>query len=300
MAGLKEIRNRIASVKSTRQITQAMKMVAAAKLRKNQDRILRLRPYANKMATIMASIRKGLEHDLEIPLMQARDPEKVLIILFTSNRGLCGSFNTNAINEALHVATSVYGEQWKKKQVRFFAIGKRGADFLKQKGYPLVGSEIEIYDRLSFQAVSELEEKFVQMFLSGEYDRIDFVYNRFKNAAVHLLTHETFLPVSEPAEEPSSPLSPKEERHIATDYIFEPDKDTLLEDLVPKNLRIQFFKAILDSFTAEHGARMTAMHQATDNANELIRELTLHYNKARQAAITKEILDIVGGAEALR
>ncbi len=298
MAGLKEIRNRIASVKSTRQITQAMKMVAAAKLRKSQDRILRLRPYANKMAAIMASIRQGLENDLEIPLMEAREPGKVLVILVTSNRGLCGSFNANAISKALEVATTVYAEQWKKNQVRFFAIGKRGADFLKQKGYPLAGSETEIFDKLSFRNVVELQERFVQMFLDKEYDRIDFVYNRFKNAAVHLLTHETFLPVSEPPAVEATPAT--QEKKTVADYIFEPDKDSLLGELVPKTLRIQFFKVLLDSFTAEHGARMTAMHQATDNANELIRELTLHYNKARQAAITKEILDIVGGAEALK
>ncbi len=298
MAGLKEIRTRIASVKSTRQITQAMKMVAAAKLRKSQDKILRLRPYANKMAGIMASIRKGLENDVEIPLMADRPPEKVLIILVTSNRGLCGSFNANAINAALDVAMNQYAGQWKKKQVSFFAIGKHGADFLSSKGYPLAGSNAEIFDKLTFANVTELEETFVRMFLSKEYDRIDFVYNRFKNAAVHLLTHETFLPVSEP-EEQEEKKEAVDEKAVA-DYIFEPDKDSLLGELIPKNLRIQFFKVLLDSFTAEHGARMTAMHQATDNANELIRDLTLHYNKARQAAITKEILDIVGGAEALK
>jgi len=296
MAGLKEIRTRIASVKSTRQITQAMKMVAAAKLRKSQDKILQLRPYANKLSGIMASIRKGLENDLEMPLMEARQPEKVLIILVTSNRGLCGSFNANAINKALEVATTDYAAQWGKKQVSFFAIGKRGADFLKLKGYPLAGMNSEIFDKLTFSEVTELEEQFVGMFLSKEYDRIDFVYNRFKNAAVHLLTHETFLPVSEPAEEEKKPV----EETVVSDYIFEPDKDSLLGELIPRTLRIQFFKVLLDSFTAEHGARMTAMHQATDNANDLIRELTLHYNKARQAAITKEILDIVGGAEALK
>jgi F-type H+-transporting ATPase subunit gamma len=273
-----------------------MKMVAAAKLRKSQDKILQLRPYANKLSGIMASIRKGLENDLEMPLMEARQPEKVLIILVTSNRGLCGSFNANAINKALEVATTDYAAQWGKKQVSFFAIGKRGADFLKLKGYPLAGMNSEIFDKLTFSEVTELEEQFVGMFLSKEYDRIDFVYNRFKNAAVHLLTHETFLPVSEPAEEEKKPV----EETVVSDYIFEPDKDSLLGELIPRTLRIQFFKVLLDSFTAEHGARMTAMHQATDNANDLIRELTLHYNKARQAAITKEILDIVGGAEALK
>jgi F-type H+-transporting ATPase subunit gamma len=220
----------------------------------------------------------------------------VLIILVTSNRGLCGSFNANAINEALRVASTDYADQLRKKQLSFFAIGKRGADFLHSKGYPLEGTNTAIFDQLTFSAVTELEETFIEMFLSGKYDRIDFVYNRFKNAAVHLLTHETFLPVSDAGGEEQKTETEK----AVSDYIFEPDKDSLLGELIPKSLRIQFFKVLLDSFTAEHGARMTAMHQATDNANDLIRELTLHYNKARQATITKEILDIVGGAEALK
>ncbi|MCD6202297.1 MAG: ATP synthase F1 subunit gamma [Bacteroidales bacterium] len=293
MAGLKEIRTRITSVKSTRQITQAMKMVAAAKLRKNQEKILMLRPYANKLEHIMASIRQGLENDVENPLMQDRPPEKVLLILVTSNRGLCGAFNNNAIAEALEVATTEYATQWKQKQLSFFAIGKKGADFLKSKKYPMEGFNTEIFDKLDFTGVVELETHFTDLFLSGKYDRIDFIYNQFKNAAVHLLTHETFLPVVGKKEK-------REESGIKVDYIFEPTRDELINDLIPKTLRIQFYKVLLDSFSAEHGARMTAMHQATDNANELIKELTLHYNKARQAAITKEILDIVGGAEALK
>ncbi len=292
MAGLKEIRTRIASVKSTRQITQAMKMVAAAKLRKNQEKILMLRPYANKLEEVMNSIREGLENDIENPLLQSRPPEKVLLILVTSNRGLCGAFNNNAIMKALDIAVSQYGSQWKQKQVSFFAIGKKGADYLRSKRYPLEGQNTEIFDKLDFAGAVKLSGHFVDLFLSGKYDRIDFVYNQFKNAAVHILTHETFLPVGEKNHEGKSGKN--------LDYIFEPDRDELVNELIPKTLKIQFYKVLLDSFSAEHGARMTAMHQATDNANELIKELTLHYNKARQAAITKEILDIVGGAEALR
>ena len=292
MEGLKEIRTRIASVKSTRQITQAMKMVAAAKLRKNQEKILMLRPYANKLEKIMNSIREGLENDIENPLLQNRPPEKVLLILVTSNRGLCGSFNNNAIMKALDIATSQYGSQWKQKQVSFFAIGKKGADYLRSKKYPLEGQNTEIFDKLDFTGAVELSNHFVDLFLSGKYDRIDFVYNQFKNAAVHILTHETFLPIGEKDQEGKPGKN--------MDYIFEPDRDELVNELIPKTMKIQFYKVLLDSFSAEHGARMTAMHQATDNANELIKELTLHYNKARQASITKEILDIVGGAEALK
>ncbi len=293
MAGLKEIRTRIASVKSTRQITQAMKMVAAVKLRKNQEKIIRLRPYANKLENIMSSIGEGLENDIENPLMKYRPPEKVLIILVTSNRGLCGSFNINAIQEALNIAKTEYADQWKRKQLSFFAIGKKGADFLSSNKLPLAGKNTEIFDNLNFSDTVTMANSFADLFLSKKFDRIDFVYNQFKNAAVHTLTHETFLPVSSKKKEENN------QKHIGG-YIFEPDQDKLINELIPKTLKIQFYKVLLDSFSAEHGARMTAMHQATDNANELIKELTLHYNKARQAAITKEILDIVGGAEALK
>ncbi len=292
MAGLKEIRTRIASVKSTRQITQAMKMVAAAKLRKNQEKILMLRPYANKLEEVMASIRQGLENDIENPLMQSREPGKVLLILVTSNRGLCGAFNNNAIGKALEIATTQYASQWKQNNLSFFAIGKKGADFLKLKKYPLEGVDTEIFEKLDFAGAVELATRFEDLFLSGKYDRIDFVYNQFKNAAVHILTHETFLPILGKDQ--------GEKTGMALDYIFEPNRYDLVNELIPKTLKIQFYKVLLDSFSAEHGARMTAMHQATDNANELIKDLTLHYNKARQAAITKEILDIVGGAEALK
>ena len=291
MAGLKEIRTRIASVKSTRQITQAMKMVAAAKLRKNQEKTLMLRPYANKLKQIMASISEGLENDIENPLMKSRPPEKVLVVLVTSNRGLCGAFNNNAIMKALEVATTEYASQWKQKQLSFYAIGKKGADFLHSKKYPIEGRNIEIFEKLDFSGTVELGTHFVELFLSGKYDRIDFIYNQFKNAAVHILTHETFLPIA------GSDTKEKTGKNL--DYIFEPDRDELVNELIPKTLKIQFYKILLDSFSAEHGARMTAMHQATDNANELIKDLTLTYNKARQATITKEILDIVGGAEAL-
>ena len=207
MAGLKEIRTRITSVRSTRQITQAMKMVAAAKLRKNQEKILMLRPYANKLKQIMTSICQGLENDVENSLMEDRPPEKVLLILVTSNRGLCGAFNNNAISKALEIATTEYATQWKQKQLSFFAIGKKGADFLKSKKYPLEGSNTWIFDQLDFAEVVEQGTYFVDLFLSGKYDRIDFIYNQFKNAAVHILTHETFLPIIGNGKEEKSGMS---------------------------------------------------------------------------------------------
>lgn len=290
MAGLKEIRTRIRSVKSTRQITSAMKMVAAAKLKKNQDRILTLRPYANKLHDLLAEVRANIDEPYGHPFMADRDPNRVLIVLVTSNRGLCGAFNANIMRKAMEVAENDYSEQWESGNVSFYAIGKKGHDFLKSQKLNIAGTEQHIFDKLEFEKAAEMSMNLADDFVSGTYDRVDFVYNSFKNAAVQVLTHERFLPVSM-ADSPSG---------FHSDYIFEPDRERLLNALIPKVLRIQFFKVLLDSFTAENGARMTAMHQATDNADELIRELTLHYNKARQAAITKEILDIVGGAEALR
>ena len=292
MAGLKDIRTRIASVKSTRQITSAMKMVAAARLRKSQDRILKLRPYAEKLTEILQGLQKNLEGELDNPFMQNRDPEKVLIILVTSNRGLCGAFNANVIKSALVLAHETYPKQLESGNLSFFAIGKKGADFLEHKGYSLEGTDFDLFTQ-SFEEISAFADTLMDQYIQKDFDRIELVYNQFKNAAIQNLTTEHFLPVT-----PAENVSETPEKHF--DYIFEPDQTTLIHDLIPKALKIQLFKVLLDSSAAENGARMTAMHQATDNATDLIRELTLHYNKARQAAITKEILDIVGGAEALK
>lgn len=291
MAGLKEIRTRIASVSSTRKITSAMKMVAAAKLRKAQDKIVQLRPYANKLDEILFNVKSSLEGEMDNPLIQERAPEKVLIVLVTSNRGLCGAFNSNAIKGALRLANETYGEQLNKGNLSFFAIGKKGADYLNLYKYPVVEVDNEIFNHLDFESSAEIAQKLMNQFVEGEYDRIDFVYNQFKNAAVQILMADTFLPLK--LEEEESPTK-------QLDYIFEPDENYLVQNLIPKSLKIKVFKILIDSFTSEQGARMTSMHQATDNANDLIRDLSLHYNKARQAAITKELLDIVGGAEALK
>ena len=290
MANLKDLRTRISSVKSTRQITSAMKMVAAAKLRKAQNKIVQLRPYANKLHKLISTLSNNLNEEEGNNFSTVRDEEKILIILVTSNRGLCGSFNSVAIKNAVNLADNVYKSQLNKGNVHFLAIGKKGANYLKQKKYNLVDSKNELFDSLSFNTIAPLAESIMKQFINEEYDKIELVYNQFKNAAVQNITTEQFLPVVINEE--------AEGKHIPF-YIFEPDKERIIKELIPKSLKIQFYKTIVDSFVAENGARMTAMHKATDNATEMIRDLNLEYNKARQNAITKELLDIVGGAEAL-
>lgn len=292
MANLKEIRIRIASVKSTRKITSAMKMVAAARLRKSQDKIIRMRPYANKLDDIILSLQQSLEGEIEHPLTQDREPHKVLIVVLTSNRGLCGAFNSNAVKMAINLAHTKYQKQLEKGELSFFSIGKKGAEQLSIRGYTIEGENHELLNGQSFEEISEFANELMNYFVNNEFDRIEFVYNQFKNAAVQKLISESFLPLK--LENDDS------DKKKFVDYIYEPAPSSLIINLVPKSLKIKVFKSILDSIASEHGARMTAMHQATDNANDLIQELTLQYNKARQAAITKEILDIVGGAEALK
>ena len=290
MANLKDLRTRINSVKSTRQITSAMKMVAAAKIRKAQNRIIQLRPYANKLHKLIPILYNNITEEEGNNYSTVRDEEKILIILITSNRGLCGSFNSVAIKNAIILAEDVYNSQINKGNVHFLAIGKKGADYLKRKKYNVVDTKNELFDSLSFQTVAPLAENIMKQFINKEYDKIELVYNQFKNVAVQNITTEQLLPVVINEEE--------EGKHLPL-YIFEPDKERIIKELIPKSLKIQFYKAIIDSFVAENGARMTAMHKATDNATEMIRDLNLEYNKARQNAITKELLDIVGGAEAL-
>lgn len=284
MANLKEIRNRIASVKSTMQITSAMKMVSAAKLKKAQDAITAMRPYANKLTELLQNLSASLEGDSGSQYATSRSVEKVLVVSITSNRGLCGAFNTNIIKQSVSLVHGEYGGM----QVDFVTIGKKGNDILSKK-FKIVSNHSDIFDALTFDNVAQIAENLMQRFTDGEYDRIDLVYNRFKNAGTQIVTTEQFLPIT--AVEGDSSAS--------ADYIFEPSKIEIVEQLIPKSLKTQLFKAIRDSFASEHGARMTAMHKATDNAGELKDQLTLTYNKARQAAITNEILEIVGGAEAL-
>lgn len=292
MANFKAIRIRIASVKSTKQITAAMKMVSAAKLRRAQDKIVRLRPYAYKLHEILVGLSKSLaDSEIENIYGRASATEKVLIIVITSNRGLCGAFNSNVIREARRIVSEKYLEQFNKGNVSFLTIGKKGYDYLRKLNLKMLPDCNSIFNNLTFDNASSIAEEVMAAFVNGDYDKVEIVYNQFKNAAVQYLTVEQFLPV-ETVGAVSGAAAP-------VDYIYEPTKEEIIKELIPKSLKIQFYKAILDSFVAEHGARMTAMHKATDNATQMIRELALQYNKARQAAITNQILEVVSGAEAL-
>lgn len=285
MANLKEIRNRISSIGSTMKITSAMKMVSAAKLKKAQDAITNMRPYANKLTELLQNLSATLEGDQGSVYATKRHVDKVLIISITSNRGLCGAFNTNVVKET----RSVIEKHYEGKEVQLFTIGKKGHEVLK-KTIPVFENNNHIFDHLTFEQTALLAEQIMQTFVDGKFDKIDLIYNRFKNAGTQIPTYEAFLPIQ----------SENSGHKMATDYLFEPSKEVIVEQLIPKSLKMQLFKALRDSYAAEHGARMTAMHKATDNAGELKNDLTLTYNKARQAAITGEILEIVGGAEALK
>ena len=290
MAGLKEIRTRIASVKTTRQVTSAMKMVSAAKLKKAQDAILQIRPYADKLHQILTSLSASLENVEDSVYTQNREPEKVLVVLITSNRGLCGGFNANISKNSVELAKTKYLTQLKLGKLDFICIGKQGARQMGHRKMNIIETKNEIFDSLTFENVSEIATELMQMFANGTYDRIELAYNQFKNAAMQIQATEQFLPVE---------MVEGEEENTNYDFIYEPSKENIIQELIPRSLKIQFYKALLDSHAAEHGARMTAMHQATDNATDLLKELTLQYNKARQATITGEILEIVSGAEAL-
>lgn len=294
MANLKEIRERRASVASTRQITSAMKMVSAAKLKKAQEAIVRFRPYADKLKEIMASVGDAMKDDEENEFAHQREKERILLVLITSNRGLCGAFNSNAIKASIQRALTQYGQQMMAKQVDFIAIGKKGSDFLRKKGYNVIFDGSPLFDELTFERISTIAQMIMDLFTNREYDHVDLIYNRFKNAGTQILTEEQFLPIE------IGDLTEEEKDHTYTDYIFEPSKEYIVKELIPRSLKLEFYKAILDSHASEHGARMTAMHKATDNATELLKELNLQFNKARQATITKEILEIVSGAEALK
>ncbi|MEZ5000235.1 MAG: ATP synthase F1 subunit gamma [Bacteroidales bacterium] len=293
MANLKEIRTRITSVKSTKQITSAMKMVSAAKLRKAQDKIVRLRPYAGKLQELLLGLSARVEdEDNQSSFARVSESEKVLVVVITSNRGLCGAFNSNVIKEAVRVIDEEYGGQRKSGNLSVLTIGKKGFDYFRKRDYRVFEDHSPLFDDLTFENASLVAGKVMDLFVKGDFDRVDIVYNRFRNAAVQDLTHERFLPV-----EPDEKEVKGEENF---DYIFEPSREEIMLELIPRTLKVQFYRAILDSYVAEHGARMTAMHMATDNATELISTLTLEYNKARQASITNQILEVVSGAEALK
>ena len=285
MANLKEIRNRIVSVSSTMQITSAMKMVSAAKLKKAQDAITSMRPYAGKLNNLVQNLSSSLEPDMNSPFVSVREKNSILLVAITSNRGLCGAFNSNVIKKT----RQLINEKFSDKKVSLTTIGKKGSEVLGKKEN-IISSHDYIFDDLNYEKADEISKEIMQGFKKELYDEVILVYNRFKNAATQIVETETFLPIEENLDDKSL-KSP--------DYIFEPNQSEIVNELLPKALSIKFFKALRDSFASEHGARMTAMHKATDNATELRDQLKLTYNKARQAAITNEILEIVGGAEAL-
>ena len=282
MANLKEIRNRISSVSSTMQITSAMKMVSAAKLKKAQDAITAMRPYSDKLTQMLVNLSSSV--DFENVYLSPRKVKNKLIVCITSNRGLCGAFNSNVIKKCTEIANS------SDENVSFFCIGKKGGDILS-KTHNVIQSNNVVFDDLTFENISTIADKVMSMFLNKEYDSVQIVYNKFKNAATQIVTQEQYLPIEN--------NKSKDDEKESFDYIFEPTQIEIISELIPKSLKTQLYKSVRDSYASEHGARMTAMHKATDNATELRDQLKLTYNKARQAAITNEILEIVGGAEAL-
>ncbi|MEK7718320.1 MAG: ATP synthase F1 subunit gamma [Bacteroidota bacterium] len=297
MANLKEMRLRIVSVKSTQQVTRAMKMVSAAKLRKAQDAIIQIRPYAEKLHDILVNlVEQNDSTDFDNKYAGHKEVKKVLIIAITSNRGLCGGFNANVVKKVEELLATTYANFYEKGMVDVLAIGKKGVDGLKAKNISVSGTLPQLYDGLQYSTAEVAAQDLMNSFSNGEYDHIDLVYNQFKNAAIQKLMVEQFLPV----EIKEVPTHIADTHQYFSNYIFEPNVQEIMETVIPKSLKIQFYKAILDSVASEHGARMTAMHKATDNASELVRELNLQYNKARQSAITGEILEIVSGANALQ
>ena len=289
MANLKEVRNRISSVISTQQITKAMKMVSASKLRRAQDAIVMMRPYATKLREIMENISGSLEGNAGGQFSVVRPIQKVLLIAISSNRGLCGAFNTNINRTINRLIREKYSVQAKTGNLKVLAIGKKASDFFSKQKQNYAGHHNDVYSNLNFETVSNIAESVMSQFAAGEYDCVELVYNQFKNAAVQLVMNEQLLPIA-----PSQTKSKQ-----VNDYIFEPAKEELVQQLIPKAVKVQLYKAVLDSHASEHGARMTSMSKATDNAGDILKELKLSYNKARQAAITGEILEIVAGAEAL-
>ena len=298
MANLKEVRTRINSVNSTMQITSAMKMVSASKLRKSQNAITALRPYASKLQEIMSRLSSSLQASPEgvYAKIHKENPEdeKILLIAVASNKGLCGVFNVNVLRETLRLLSEDYKVQYEKGNIDILCISKKIEETLKFRKYKVSGNENELLDKLSYENALPFAEKLMADFVEEKYDRIIFIYNQFKNAGTQILTKEQFLPIvgAEPVEEDEHPADEVE-------YIFQPSKEEILNSLIPNSLKLQLYKILLDSFTSEHGARMVSMTQATDNAAELLKELNLSYNKARQGAITNEIIEIVGGANAL-
>ena len=293
MANLKEVKGRIQSVTSTQQITKAMKMVAAAKLRKAQDRIIQMRPYAEKLSGVMQNVSRAIDNQaLDNPYGQDRDVNAVLLVVISSDRGLCGAFNSNIFKYTQNLIADKYSSIEATGNLHILPIGKRAYEYYKKKGYSIIDTYYDLFNSLDFDRVRAAAEYTMKSFISQEFDKIEIIYNEFKNVATQIIRNEQLLPIL--------PLDSSKETNIQNiDFIAEPNEAFIFNEIIPKSLKIQFYKGLLESNASEHGARMTAMGQATDNAGELLKELKLTYNRTRQAAITKEILEIVGGAEAL-
>jgi F-type H+-transporting ATPase subunit gamma len=292
MPNLKEVKNRIGSVISTQQITKAMKMVAAAKLRKSQDRITQMRPFAQKLSALLQNLSSAQEAGSDNWYATKREEKKILIVAVSSDRGLCGSFNSTVFKGVNKLISDKYEAQFRKGDVTVLPLGKKALDFFAKRNVSVVDNYVGTIANISFGTVSAAAEFLMDAYKKGTYDKIEIVYNEFKNVATQILRTEQFLPVLPPAKNQTS--------NVQVDYIYEPSNEEIIDGLIPKSLKIQLFKAVLDSNASENGARMTAMDKATENAGELLKELKLTYNRSRQAAITKEILEIVGGAEALK
>ena len=290
MGNLKEIRTRISSIESTEKITSAMKLVSAAKFRRSQQAIIALRPYSNKLSEIMRNISDAADTVDDMPLFSQRSPEKVVIIAITSNKGLCGSFNSSVVKEAHRVVKEKYDRQQQSGNVQFIFLGKKGKEQLG-KSYPTLLTNEQLLDKPEFSEIASIAEDLMDKFAKKEIDRVEIIYNQFVNAATQKVTVEQFLPVATPTN--------TENKKLKNDYIFEPSKEELFKTLTPRILKLQLYKTLIDSIASEHGARMTSMSKATDNANEMLKELRLKYNNARQSAITNELIEIVSGAEAL-
>ena len=300
MASLKEVRVRIESIKSTQQITSAMKLVAASKLRRTQNAVQALAPYARKLREILGNLSSSLEDTEEAIYSVPRPAEKVLLVAITSNRGLCGPFNGNVLKAVRQHIHDHYEDINRKGNLEIYAIGKKGADFFRKNNYTLANSNTEIFDKLTFVNTTVIAEELMAAYATKKYDRIEIIYNHFKNAGQQVITNEQYLPISALPADKATGDKTNVKSSVHADYIFEPEKSVLVRELIPRILKMQLYKTVLDSYAAEHGARMTAMSQATENAKDLLKQLQLSYNKARQAAITKELLEIVSGAEALK
>lgn len=292
MANLKEVKGRIQSVVSTQQITKAMKMVAAAKLRKAQDRIIQMRPYSQKLSEIIQNVSAGQTEGVENPYSEERHLDRVLLVVVSSDRGLCGAFNSSIFKYTRNLIAEKYAEEEATGNLEILPIGKKSFEFFKKRKYQVIEGYSHLIEKLNFADAKEAAEMVMQSYVDGTFDKVVIIYNEFKNVATQIVRGEQFLPIQEV-------VSEEEVSDVAIDYIYEPNKEFIFKELVPKSLKIQFYKTLLESNASEHGARMTAMDKATENADELLKDLRLTYNRTRQAAITKEILEIVGGAEAL-